>query len=107
MTTRRQLLAAAIAAPIVATPAMAQQLVCSTYDPIPEYQAAFHSYDEDNAASVARHWEGRNALYDWVPETAQDMLRKVVAILDEHGAAPETDLTLLIQQVDRLVIEAA
>ena len=92
-----------------ATPAApaAIGLICTTVDPIPEYLAAFHGYDEDDAPSVARHAAGRDALYDWVPETAEDMLRKIVAILDDHGAAPETSLPLLIQQVDRLVIDNA
>lgn len=109
MTTRRQVLAAAIAAPIaaVAPSAMAQRFVCSVYDPIPEYQAAFHSYNEDDAASVARHRSARDALYDWVPDAAEDMLRKIVCILDDHGTAPETTLSLLIEQVDRVVIDHA
>lgn len=108
MTTRRQLLAAAVAAPIAAaTPVIAQTFVCSTYDPIPEYQAAFHGYDEHDAVSIERHAASRNALYDWVPETAEDMLRKVVCILDDHGTAPETTLSRLIQQVDQLVIDNA
>lgn len=82
-------------------------LTCTTVDPIPEYLGAFHAYDEDDASSVARHTAGRNALHDWVPATAEDMLRKIVAILDDHGAAPETSLSRLIQQVDRLVIDNA
>lgn len=85
----------------------AARFVCTTVDPIPEYLAAFHGYDEDDAVAVARHKAGRDALYDWVPETAEDMLRKIVAILDDHGAAPETSLSRLIQQVDRLVIDNA
>lgn len=106
MTSRRTFIAGLALAPAVAaTPSLAQQFVCSTYDPIPEYQAAFHAYDEDDAASVARHTATRNALYDWVPETAEDMLRKIVCILDDHGTAPETTLPLLIQQVDSVVID--
>ncbi|MBA4091414.1 MAG: hypothetical protein C0494_12610 [Sphingobium sp.] len=109
MTTRRQVLAAAVAAPIaaVAKPGMAQQLVCSTHDPIAEYIEAFHGYDEDNGPSVSRHAAASRALHDWQPTTATDMLRKVVAMLDDNGTPPETTLALLIEQVDRVVIDHA
>lgn len=92
-----------------ATPAhrAAAGLICTTYDPVPAYLAAFHTYDEDDSAAVDRHATSRNAMINWEPETAHDMLRKIVAILDDHGAAPETSLPLLIQQVDRLVIDNA
>ncbi|MHA6768075.1 hypothetical protein [Sphingobium ummariense] len=98
------ILPATIATPAVAGAAInAQTLVCATYDPIPEYLAASLAFDEDNAATVERHEAAFKALLEWEPTTAPDMLRKIVARLDDHYRAPEASLQLLIRQVDRLV----
>ena len=104
MTDRRAFLTAALVAPVViAAPANAS----ASYDPIPEYIAAFHGYDEDNSASVERHRKAAIALHEWEPGNARDMLRKIVATLDDDASPPETSMRLLIRQVDRLLEEKA
>ena len=75
------------------------------YDPIPEYRAAFHAYDENKAASVERFTQASIAIHEWVPTTAVDMLRKVVVTLDDNASEPETSLPLLISQADRFLSE--
>lgn len=98
------ILPASIAAPTVAGAAInAQALVCTTHDPIPEYLEASRAYDEDDPATVERHEAALNSLLEWEPTNAHDMLRKIVARLDDYCRAPETSLQLLIRQVDRLV----
>ena len=106
MTDRRAFLTAALIAPVaIAAPVAAQTLVCAAADPIPEYIAAFHAYDEHDAASVERHTKAAVALHQWEPTTAQDMLRKIVVTLDDNAGWPETSLTALIRQADRMLEE--
>lgn len=106
MTDRRTFLTAALIAPVaIAVPAMAQTFTCTTFDPIPEYLAAFHGYDEDDPAASSRHAKASLALYQWVPTTAHDMLRKVAVMLDDNATAPEASLQRLIAQADRLLCE--
>ncbi|QGP80022.1 hypothetical protein [Sphingobium sp. CAP-1] len=106
MASRRQVLAAAVVAPFFAArPAIANDLVCSSADPIPEYLDAFRAYDEDDPASVARHAKACAAMHQWAPDSARDMLRKIVVTLDDDGRGPEPTLRGLIQQADRLLSE--
>jgi hypothetical protein len=55
MMERRAFLAAALIAPVaIATPAIAQALVCHAADPVDEFWSAFHAYDEDDPTSEER-----------------------------------------------------
>lgn len=100
---RRGFIAALALAPVaIAAPAVAQTFVCSP-DPIAEYLAAFHGYDGISEASAERFDKAGAALNAWEPNNPTDMLRKVVVMLDDYGAAPETSMPKLIRQVDQLV----
>lgn len=104
MTDRRRFIAGLAIAPVaIASPAFAQALTCTVADPVTEYLAAFRLYDDQDGAAASRFDRALSALNAWQPETARDMLRKIVARLDDHGAEPAASLPMLLAQVDRLI----
>ncbi len=101
---RRAFLAAALVAPVaIATPAMAQALICHAADPVDEFWSAFHAYDEDDPASEERLSQATDALDYWQPPTARDFVRKFLAMFDEHGSPSAERMKVIIEQAQRLV----
>ncbi len=98
-TDRRSFLAAA---PVAAV-ALAVPVAAVASDPIPEYLAAFHAYDDDDRLSAERLARAGKVMREWEPPTAHDMLRKIVAMLDDYGSVPASSQQALIRQVEQLI----
>lgn len=106
MQTRRNIFAALAVAPVViAAPRIAHAAIGAP-DPVDAYLAAFKAYDEDDAASVDRFMRAGDDLTDWEPGNLRDTLRKIVAMFDEQGTQPETQMDRLTRQAHKLLNDA-